>query len=117
MHRPAAATIILLLPIANIHDLIRIDARGTTTAFDSRAGVARPLAGLAQKQEPGCSGGEPNPPVWKQPIPPIFIADSGSLAVSREKDGKPRAVYAGWDDRRSSSRARSWNIGQARDGS
>src|SRR6476646_8790909 len=29
MHRPAAA----LLPIANIHDLIRIDARGTTTAF------------------------------------------------------------------------------------
>src|SRR6516164_8541030 len=33
MHRPAAATIILLLPIANIRDLIRIDARGTTTAF------------------------------------------------------------------------------------
>src|SRR5262249_31595962 len=33
MHRPAAATIILLLPIANIRDLIRIDARGTTTAL------------------------------------------------------------------------------------
>jgi hypothetical protein len=32
MNRPAAATIILLLPIANIRDLIRIDARGTTTA-------------------------------------------------------------------------------------
>src|SRR3954462_5604988 len=27
MHRPAAATIVLLLPIANIRDLIRIDAR------------------------------------------------------------------------------------------
>ena len=27
MHRPAAATIILLLPIANIRDLIPIDAR------------------------------------------------------------------------------------------
>ena len=31
---------------------------------------------------------------------PIFIADSVSLAVSREKDGKPRAMYAGWDDRK-----------------
>ena len=28
---------------------------------------------------------------------PIFIADSVSLAVSREKDGKLRIVYAGWD--------------------
>jgi hypothetical protein len=29
---------------------------------------------------------------------PIFIADSISLAVSREKDGKLRIVYAGWDN-------------------
>jgi hypothetical protein len=31
-------------------------------------------------------------------IAPIFIADSISLAVSREKDGKLRLVYAGRDD-------------------
>src|SRR5262249_37587191 len=41
---------------------------------------------------------------WHHPLPskapdrPIFIADSISLAVSREKDGKLRIVYAGWDD-------------------
>jgi hypothetical protein len=34
----------------------------------------------------------------KLPIAPIFIADSISLAVSREKDGKLRIVYAGWDN-------------------
>ena len=34
----------------------------------------------------------------KLPIAPIFIADSISLAVSREKDGKLRLVYAGWGD-------------------
>ena len=32
------------------------------------------------------------------PIAPIFIANSVSLAVSREKDGKLRLIYAGWDD-------------------
>ena len=32
------------------------------------------------------------------PIAPIFIANSVSLAVSREKDGKLRLVYTGWDD-------------------
>jgi hypothetical protein len=31
-------------------------------------------------------------------IAPIFIADSVSLAVSREKDWKLRIVYAGWED-------------------
>jgi hypothetical protein len=34
----------------------------------------------------------------KLPIAPIFIADSISLAVSREKDSKLRIVYAGWDN-------------------
>ena len=34
----------------------------------------------------------------KLPIAPIFIADSVSLAVSREKDGKLRIVSAGWDN-------------------
>ena len=34
----------------------------------------------------------------KLPITPIFIADKISLAVSREKDGKLRVVYAGWGD-------------------
>jgi hypothetical protein len=29
------------------------------------------------------------------PIAPIFIANSVSLAVSREKDGKLRLIYAG----------------------
>jgi len=38
------------------------------------------------------------PPPQKLPIAPIFIADSVSLAVSREKDGKLRLVYTGWDD-------------------
>ena len=40
----------------------------------------------------------PTPHPQKLPIAPIFIADSVSLAVSREKDGKLRLVYAGWDD-------------------
>jgi hypothetical protein len=36
-----------------------------------------------------------HPPLpQKLPIAPIFIADSVSLAVSREKDGKLRLVYA-----------------------
>ena len=38
------------------------------------------------------------PPTSKLTIAPIFIADSVSLAVSREKDGKLRVVYAGWGD-------------------
>jgi hypothetical protein len=36
--------------------------------------------------------------IAKLPIAPIFIADSVSLAVSREKNGKLRLLYAGWDD-------------------
>ena len=40
----------------------------------------------------------PPPLPQKLPIAPIFIADSVSLAVSREKDGKLRIVYAGWDN-------------------
>src|SRR5260370_28065 len=31
-------------------------------------------------------------------ISPIFIADDVVLTVSREKDGKLRLGYAGWDD-------------------
>ena len=31
-------------------------------------------------------------------ISPIFISDKVTLHVSREKDGKLRLVYAGWDD-------------------
>jgi hypothetical protein len=31
-------------------------------------------------------------------ISPIFINDKVSLPVSREKDGKLRVVYGGWDD-------------------
>jgi hypothetical protein len=38
------------------------------------------------------------PPTSKAPIAPIFIADSVSLAVSREKDWEIAPVYAGWDD-------------------
>ena len=40
----------------------------------------------------------PPPLPQKLPIAPIFIAEKVSLAVSREKDGKLRLVYAGWDD-------------------
>jgi len=36
----------------------------------------------------------PKPPS----ISPIFTADNVTLVVSREKDGKLRLVYAGWDD-------------------
>ena len=39
-----------------------------------------------------------NPPVAKLPIAPIFIAEKVSLAVSCEKDGKLRIVYAGSDE-------------------
>ena len=31
-------------------------------------------------------------------ISPIFTADSVTITVSREKDGKLRIVKAGWDD-------------------
>ena len=38
-------------------------------------------------------------PLQKTPqISPIFISDKVTLHVSREKDGKLRFVYAGWDD-------------------
>ena len=33
-----------------------------------------------------------------RPIDPVFRADSVVLAISAEKDGKLRLVYAGWDD-------------------
>ena len=32
------------------------------------------------------------------PIAPILIADSVTPTISHQNDGKPRAVYAGWDD-------------------
>jgi hypothetical protein len=40
-------------------------------------------------------------PAPRQKLPeisPIFISDKVTLHVSREKDGKLRSVYAGWDD-------------------
>jgi hypothetical protein len=40
-------------------------------------------------------------PAPRQKLPeisPIFKADTVRLHVSREKDGKLRLVYAGWDD-------------------
>jgi len=40
-------------------------------------------------------------PAPRQKLPeisPIFKADTVRLHVSREKDGKWRLVYAGWDD-------------------
>src|SRR5262249_4468626 len=40
----------------------------------------------------------PTPQAPKLPIAPIVMADFVSLAVLREKDGKLRMVYAGWDD-------------------
>jgi hypothetical protein len=40
----------------------------------------------------------PTPQAQKLPIAPVFIADKVSLAVSREKDGKLRLVFAGWDE-------------------
>ena len=39
------------------------------------------------------------PQAPRLPIAPIFKAASVTLAVSREKDGKLRLVYAGWDER------------------
>src|SRR6516162_6595738 len=51
MHRPAAATIILLLPIAN---LIRIDARGTTTAFRLASRCPPATRRTGSKQKSGC---------------------------------------------------------------
>jgi hypothetical protein len=40
----------------------------------------------------------PTPQAQKLPIAPIFIADKVSLAISRERDGKLRLVYGGWDN-------------------
>jgi hypothetical protein len=40
----------------------------------------------------------PTPRASSSPIALIFKADTVSLHVSREKDGKLRLVYAGWDD-------------------
>src|SRR5262249_44109431 len=45
------------------------------------------------------SAGKFDPPGSELPIAPIFKAASVTLAVSREKDGKLRLVYAGWDER------------------
>jgi hypothetical protein len=48
-------------------------------------------------------GTTPHPTkITRSPVPvsisPIFTADSVTITVSREKDGKLRIVYAGWDD-------------------
>jgi hypothetical protein len=40
----------------------------------------------------------PTPQAQKLPIAPILKANSITLVVSREKDGKLRLVYVGWDD-------------------
>ena len=55
---------------------------------------------LKQTLNLAISAKEGYPPPQKLPIAPIFIADSISLAVSREKDGKLRIVYAGWPSKR-----------------
>ena len=39
----------------------------------------------------------PTPLSQKLPIAPIFIAHSVTPTTSRQKDGKLRIVYAGWD--------------------
>jgi len=38
------------------------------------------------------------PPASTKQIYPILIADSVTPTVSRQKDGKLRIVYAGWDN-------------------
>jgi hypothetical protein len=53
------------------------------------------------------------PPTSKAPDRPDFIADSILLAVSREKDGRLRLVYAGWGDAKAVQPSR---YGQARSG-
>jgi hypothetical protein len=50
MHRPAAATIILLLPIAKIRDLVRIDARDDDHLSTREVSVLRPLADSDRKR-------------------------------------------------------------------
>jgi hypothetical protein len=34
------------------------------------------------------------------PIPPLFKADTATLAFSASKDGKVTVTYQGWDDRK-----------------
>ena len=56
----------------------------------------------------------------KRPVAPIFIADSVSLAGSREKDGKLRIAYDGWwgpNAIRSIEAARVHRVAQRRGGS
>jgi hypothetical protein len=50
-------------------------------------------------------------------ISPILIADSVTPTVSRQKDGKLRIVYAGWDNAKVVEPTRSWSFGPARGGS
>jgi hypothetical protein len=40
----------------------------------------------------------PAPEACAPSIAPIFTADKVNLIVSREKDGKLRLIYPGWDD-------------------
>jgi len=58
--------------------------------------LANPELTMRPRLFPSCFGTTPLP--QNLTIGPIFIADSVSLAVSREKDGKLRIVYAGWDN-------------------
>jgi hypothetical protein len=67
----------------------RFSERGHFNA--ARAAVGRSIIGSHPQTNT-------TPLPQKLPIAPIFIADSISLAVSREKDGKLRIVYAGWDN-------------------
>ena len=41
---------------------------------------------------------ETNPPTPTKQISPILIADSVTPTASRQKDGKLRIVYAGWNN-------------------
>ena len=61
-------------------------------ALEVRPVTTRSLFGLCKL------GFKPTPPASTKQISPIFISDKGNLAVSREKDGKLRLIYAGWDD-------------------
>ena len=70
---------------------------------------------------PNC---ETNPRQKVPEISPIFTADNAKLHVSREKDGKLRLVYAGWNDAKivqpdgcGQARRRGWKVNPTSAGS
>jgi len=64
-------------------------------------GAVAPLAGTRKNNSAFASADAATADAFQNAfgvLSSVFKADSVTIAVSREKDGKLRLVYAGWDD-------------------